>query len=148
MKKLLAAIDFSDATPLVVDQAVKFARSSNAELVLIHIAPPEPDFIGNDVGPQVIRDQKAEKFRNEHKEIQKIAKEIEQQGIKVTPLLIQGVTVEEIIKKSKKINADLIIIGSHGHGAVHNLLMGSVVEGVIRESKIPVLVVPVKYNNK
>ena len=144
MKKLLVPIDFSDATPLVIEQAVKLAKSLKGEIRLIHIAAPEPDFIGDNVGPKVLRDQKAQRIREQHKKIQKLAETILQEGIKVTPLLIQGATIDEIIKESKKYNADLILMGSHGHGAMYNLLMGSVVEGVLMESHIPVLLVPVK----
>jgi nucleotide-binding universal stress UspA family protein len=143
MKKLLVAVDFSRATPKVVEQAKRIALSSDAEIKIIHVVAPEPDFIGDDVGPQVIRDLKAQKYRDKHKELQKIAGELKNGGIKITPILMQGVTVDSIIKEQKRFGADLIIIGSHGHGAMYNLLMGSVVEGVIRESKIPVLVVPV-----
>lgn len=52
--------------------------------------------------------------------------------------------MDEIIKESKKFKASIIIMGSHGHGAMYNLLMGSVIEGVIRESNVPVMIVPVK----
>lgn len=144
MIKLLVPIDFSDATPLIIKQAVKLAKSLEGEIRLIHIVAPEPDFIGDDVGPKVLRDQKAQRIRELHKKIQDLADKISEENIKVTPLLIQGVTVDEIIKESKKFNADIILMGSHGHGAMYNLLMGSVIEGVIKESGIPVLIVPVK----
>ena len=143
MKRLLVAVDFSNATDYVIEQAKKLAKSAEGKIMLVHVAAPEPDFIGNEVGPQAIRDQKAEVLRDEHKKIQTIAEDISNEGISVTPLLIQGVTVDEILNESKKFRAELIIIGSHGHGAMYNLLMGSTVEGVIKKSTIPVLVVPV-----
>ncbi len=90
-----------------------------------------------------MRDQKAQRIRKYHKQIQELADQISKEKIKVTPLLIQGVTVDEIIKESKKFKANIIIMGSHGHGAMYNLLMGSVIEGVIRESNVPVMIVPV-----
>lgn len=144
MKKLLVPIDFSDATPLIIKQAVKLAKSLAGEIRLIHVVAPEPDFIGDDVGPKVLRDQKAQRIRKYHKQIQELANQISKEKIKVTPLLIQGVTVDEIIKESKKFKASIILMGSHGHGAMYNLLMGSVIEGVIRESNVPVMIVPVK----
>lgn len=143
MKKLLVPIDFSDATPLIIKQAVKLAKSLTGEIRLIHVVAPEPDFIGDDVGPKVLRDQKAQRIRKYHKQIQELANQISKEKIKVTPLLIQGVTVDEIIKESKKFKASIIIMGSHGHGAMYNLLMGSVIEVVIRESNVPVMIVPV-----
>jgi len=142
MKKLLVPIDFSDVTHLVIRQARDLAKSLNGKIRLIHVAAPEPAFVGDDVGPQVIRNQKASKFREEHRQIQKLSEDLNKDGIETTSLLIQGMTVEEIIKESKRFGADLIVIGSHGHGAMYNLLMGSVVEGVIKKSKKPVLIVP------
>ena len=52
--------------------------------------------------------------------------------------------VESILKEADKVNAEMIITGSHGHGAVYDILVGSVSAGIIKYSKIPVLVVPVK----
>ena len=144
MKRILVPIDFSDAAEKVINQTKKFAQTFDGKVMLIHVASPEPDFIGDEVGPQVIRDQKAEKIKSEHQKIQQFAKELQESDIEAIPLLVQGVIVDEIIKESKKYKADLIIMGSHGHSAMYNLLMGSVVEGVIRESDIPVLVVPIK----
>ncbi|RJP57386.1 MAG: universal stress protein [Ignavibacteriales bacterium] len=144
MRRILVPIDFSDATKKIIEQAIKYAKSLGGEIRLLHVAAPEPEFIGDEVGPKVLRDQKAKRLRDQHKKIQKLAGNIEKEGIKTTPLLVQGVTVDEIIKESKKFNASIIIMGSHGHGAMYNLLMGSVIEGVIRTSKIPVLVIPVK----
>ena len=68
--------------------------------------------------------------------------ELEQSGIDVTPLLIQGATVATIIEESSKLKADMIVIGSHGHGALYKTLVGSVSEGIIRKAACPVLIVP------
>lgn len=57
-------------------------------------------------------------------------------------VLIEGPTVSSILDTSESRHADLIIMGSHGHGAVYNLLVGSVTEGVLKSAKCPVLVVP------
>jgi nucleotide-binding universal stress UspA family protein len=63
-------------------------------------------------------------------------------GITATALLAQGVAGEAIVAEAARLEADTIVIGSHGHGAVHHLLAGSVSEYVLRHSKRPVLVVP------
>ena len=144
MNRILVPIDFSNASETVIKQAIKFAKLSDGKVMLIHVASPEPDFVGDDVGPQVIRDQKAEKYKKEHQWLQDLAKEFEKEDITVTPLLVQGSTVEEILKERKKFTAGIIIMGSHGHGAMYNLLVGSVVEGVMRNSDVPVMVVPIK----
>ncbi|PYJ41213.1 MAG: universal stress protein, partial [Verrucomicrobia bacterium] len=49
---------------------------------------------------------------------------------------------EEILKQADAINADLIVMGTHGHGAMYNLLVGSATKGVLKHSSRPVLLVP------
>ena len=144
MDNILAAIDFSDLTPTVVDKAAEIAKCFSSKLWLIHIAAPDPDFVGYGTGPQSKRDWRAKTLREEHRYIQVRALELEQSGINVTPLLIQGATIETILQEAAKLNADLIVIGSHGHGAVYKALVGSVSEGIIRQASCPVLIIPAK----
>jgi nucleotide-binding universal stress UspA family protein len=61
-----------------------------------------------------------------------------------TALLVQGPTVETILEEATRLNADLIILGSHGRGAAIQLLVGSVSGGVLQKSKCPVLIVPTR----
>jgi nucleotide-binding universal stress UspA family protein len=49
---------------------------------------------------------------------------------------------EEILNQADELNADLIVMGTHGHGAMYNLLVGSVTKGVLKRSTRPVLLVP------
>jgi len=49
-----------------------------------------------------------------------------------------------VIAEAERLPADLIVLGSHGHGAVYNMLVGSVAEGIVRASAVPVLLVPAR----
>lgn len=147
MKNVLAAIDFSDVTAKVITIAAEIAQSFSSKLWLIHVAAPEPDFVGYDTGPACERDWRAKVLRKEHKYIQEKALELEASGIDVTPLLIQGATTETILSKASQLHADLIVIGSHGHSSLYKTLVGSVSEGIIRQASCPVVVVPAKNNN-
>jgi nucleotide-binding universal stress UspA family protein len=142
MKKLLAAIDFSNATEGVVTQAAALAESFSAELTLIHVAAPDPDFVGYDAGPDSVREARADELRFEHRKLQEIAERLRGRGIAAKALLIQGPTIEKILDEAKHLRADAIVIGSHGHGALHRALLGSVSEGVMRGTTCPVHVVP------
>jgi nucleotide-binding universal stress UspA family protein len=77
--------------------------------------------------------------------LQKDARALEKTGLKVTPLLLQGPPGETIVAEAERLEADLIIIGSHGHGAFHKMLVGSTSGDVLRKARIPVMVIPVKY---
>jgi len=72
---------------------------------------------------------------------------LRQEGLDVTALLVRGPTAETIINESKKLEADMIIVGSHGRGAMHRLLVGSISEGVLRHAEKPVLVIPTHNRN-
>ena len=56
----------------------------------------------------------------------------------------QGPTIETIIEEAGRLKVDMIVVGSHGHGAMYQLLVGSVSEGVLHRATCPVLVVPAR----
>ena len=67
---------------------------------------------------------------------------IAQSGVKVTLHEPTGAVVEEVLNEADVVNADLIVMGTHGHGAMYNLLVGGVTKGVLKRSTRPVLLVP------
>lgn len=142
--KILVAIDLSEMTEKIIQTAGDLALKTKAELWLIHVVQPEPDFIGYEVGPPSERHIIAKSFQEKHVRIQELANGMKKEGLNVTPLLLQGATVETILSESDKLNPDIIITGSHGHGAMVHILMGSVSKGILKKSKVPVLVVPMK----
>ena len=142
MENILVAIDFSDVTQRVIEQGILLARAFDCKLWLIHIAAPDPDFVGYTTGPQFRRDLRAETLRDEHKYLQDKADELRKRDICVTTLLIQGETVETILQEAQKLKVDTIVVGSHGHGALYKTLTGSVSEGIIRRAPCPVTIVP------
>ena len=77
-----------------------------------------------------------------HQQLQQLADRLRASGVETTALQLQGKTVETVIAEADKLQAALIVLGSHGHGAVYNMLVGSVAEGIVRASKVPVLLVP------
>ncbi|MGD1808879.1 universal stress protein [Dapis sp. BLCC M126] len=142
MKNIVVAIDFSPITPAIITQAETLAQGFKSKLWLIHIAEPEPDFVGFKTGPQPKRDHWAEEFRKEHKQIQDLAEESRQKGFDAVALLTQGSTIETILAETKKLAADLIIVGSNGRSGIEKLFMGSVSEGILKDALCPVLVIP------
>jgi len=140
--EFLVPIDFSEATPKVIHQAKTLAEQLTAKIWLIHVAEPDPFFVGYEPGPKSVRDNLSKKFRKEHAHLQEEAEKLRQTGIDATALLVQGPTVQTILNEAKKLKVDMIVMGSHGHGAILKLLVGSVSEGVLRKSAHPVLVVP------
>lgn len=142
MKKILVPVDFSKVTEAALRTAAALAGPLQAELILLHIAAPDPEFVGYETGPASVRQAVAHQLAAEHKRLQELQHDLEGKSLRVTALLIQGYTVEKILAEAERLPADLIIMGSHGHGGLHHLLMGSVAEGVVRKAPCPVVLVP------
>ena len=160
MKRILVPIDFSDATLRVIDLAQQFAKALDAEIHLVHVkeltAAAEPGTLGYglagmpelapmsgvplpvfDPMPQTVPVDEDEQSKLTHWQ-EKIA----QSGVKVTLHEPTGAVVEEILNEADVVNADFIVMGKHGHGAMYNLLVGGVTKGVLKRSACPVLLVP------
>jgi len=160
MKRILVPIDFSDATLRVIDLAQQLAKALDAEIHLVHVkeltAAAAPGALGYglagmpelapmsgvpipvfDPMPQTVPVAEDEQSKLTHWQ-DKIA----QSGVKVTLHEPTGAVVEEILNEADVVNADLIVMGTHGHGAMYNLLVGGVTKGVLKRSTHPVLLVP------
>jgi nucleotide-binding universal stress UspA family protein len=146
--KLIVAVDFSEAFDAVLREAAKWALNLSAELWLVHVADPDPAFVGYAAGPQTVRDEIARRFRHEHRRLQVEAARLRDRGIVATPLLVQGPVGRTLAQQAVQLDADMIIVGSHGHGALHDLLVGSVSEEILRASACPVLVVPTRRKDR
>jgi nucleotide-binding universal stress UspA family protein len=158
MKSVLVPIDFSAATPRVLELAGQVAKSFGAEIHLVHVkelsaaVPPSafgygaagmPDLmpmsslpIAEALPQPVAPNEQGRAKLNEWQ------KQIAQIGLQVTLHEPVGDVVEEILRTADAIKADLIVMGRHGHGAMYNLLVGSVTEGVLKRGDCPVLLVP------
>jgi nucleotide-binding universal stress UspA family protein len=142
--KVLVAVDLSPASDKVVAAAGRVATQTGAEVYVLHVAEPEPDFVGYEAGPEVVRGQVAREYREEHRGVQKLADGLRADGIEATALLVRGPTVVTTLAQAEKLGAELIVVGSHGHGAIYDVLVGSYSAGVLRGSSVPVLVVPTR----
>jgi nucleotide-binding universal stress UspA family protein len=144
---ILVAVDFSAATESILHSARDWALrpgTESAHIYLLHVTEPDPAFVGWEGGPDVVRDQMAHVFQREHRELGELAVALREAGVEaVTPLLVQGATVKTILDQAERLEASLVVVGSHGRGATYDLLIGSVSSGVIRGSRVPVLVIPV-----
>jgi nucleotide-binding universal stress UspA family protein len=148
--KLLLAIDFSDITPKLLQQAKSMALGLQAEVVMIHVAETNPDLVAYDfdpasvyaVDPAEIRDSIAERFHHEHKSLQDYADQLRDAGINCTALMIQGDTVDLLLQEAEKLGVDFIIAGTHGKGFLSQILLGSTSEDLLRKSPLPLYLVP------
>jgi nucleotide-binding universal stress UspA family protein len=161
MKRILVPVDFSPAMDCVLTLARELARSLGAELHLVHvreiaavpvfpaatigypgIGMPEMGMAGGlPVGSssRLSADLPNDK---EKSQLAALKEELAGSGLRAFAHEPEGSVVEEILKVASEISADLVVMGSHGHGAVYNLLVGCVTEGVLKAGQRPVLLVP------
>ncbi|QTN32747.1 universal stress protein [Akkermansiaceae bacterium] len=141
MKKILASVDFSNASPGVVATAAEMAKAFGAELHLLHVIEPEPTYTAYGFTPEEFP-----AIHTFHEETRARAKKTLEDAASVFPGAVthlgDGSPLHVLEEKVREIAADLVILGSHGHGVVASLLLGSVAEGMIRKSIVPTLVIP------
>ncbi len=140
--KVLAALDLDRTTPDVLREARLWARRLSAELILIHVADPDPDFIGYGAGPESVRLAVAHKFTRAHQRLEALSVELRKEGLDATALLLQGATAETILREADRLSADVVLMGTRARGAVRELFVGSVSKEVLRRSTRPVLLIP------
>ncbi|NTW68536.1 MAG: universal stress protein [Chlorobiaceae bacterium] len=148
--KLLVAVDFSISAESVIVEAEKLALTLPAKVFLLHAMAPlspvmdvvaESEIIPNPDTPfQRGAIQHCSETATE--KLLEISIRLQGRGIETSIILTHNNEVEAIIEESRKNSADMIMLGSHGHGALYHLLIGSVSEGVIRKASCPVIVIP------
>ena len=140
---ILVAVDLSSASQKILQYVKTLALGLSAKVWLLYAEKPDLGFVGFGPGrPQSLLDEVADKFEEKRKELQDEEDKLQNSGIDAKARLVQGAAVEVILDEASKLKIDLIVVGSHGHGAVYHLMVGSVSEGVLHRSTCPVLVVP------
>lgn len=145
MKTIITALDFSDATKDVLTAAMLMAKLQDATLHIIHVLEPEPTYTAYGMTPeefpaiQVFQNESQRRAEARLNDAVTTAKTLLKD---VRAELIVGSPLHSIIDYAETQKADLIVIGTHGHGAVAALLIGSVAEGLVRKAICPTLVIP------
>ena len=134
-------IDFSSVTGAQIDIVDRLA-SPNREIHLLHVTEPDPSFVGLEAGPEEVQHQVANELQRAQAELEALADRLRESGHTANILLVPGPTVQTIVEQAEKLDAEVIVMGSHGRGKLFDLVVGSVSAGVIRKSPVPVLVVP------
>jgi nucleotide-binding universal stress UspA family protein len=144
MKSILVPVDFSKATELVLKATVTMAKALDARVTLMNVAPREPDVFGHQLTRKVVTEPVPEDVRERYDKLMGCAKWLEDADVIVKPLLLRGDRVPAVMREVEREEVDLIVMGSHGRGALYRRMVGSVSEGVMREAKCPVLIIPTK----
>jgi nucleotide-binding universal stress UspA family protein len=141
MKTILAPIDFSTSTEAVVAQAATLAKALAGRIVLLSVV--QPPVITSEYAP--LMDSlgeiaaAAEKATAERLESHRQA--LQQAGIATETVQLHGAPIPHVLEQAAKFAADYIVMGSHGHTALYDLLVGSTTHGVLLRATCPVVIV-------
>src|SRR5436305_5131385 len=140
MKKILIATDGSHSAHEALEFGLDLAAEQDAWAFVVYVAPavdvmPYANFA---VVAPTVPHELSEHDRGPLNEAFQIAVE---KDVDVKTDLLKGNPADELVAFADTIDADLIVIGSRGHGAIASALLGSVSRGVLHESRRPVLVV-------
>jgi nucleotide-binding universal stress UspA family protein len=140
--KILIAADGSKftraAARFVARQARQMKTTPDIHLLHVHAPLPYPGAAGT-VGRQAVKSYQRDESR---KALAVAEKELARARLDYTSSWVVGNAAEQIARYAKKQGVDVIVTGSHGHGALASLALGSVATRLVAISKVPVLIVP------
>jgi len=143
-KSILFATDFSESSDHAFQYALSLARKFESRLGIIHVISEPVDLRGFYV-PHISFDKLEEEIeQGALKMMEKFCRTHVQDYTKVESFVVPGIPYDEIIKKAVEINADLIVVGTHGRTGLDHVLFGSTAEKVVRKSTIPVMTIRIK----
>lgn len=129
--RILVATDFGPASERALSAAADLVARLGAELAVVHVLEPSG---------VALADEDAEELRAlADAYLEATAATLRDRAPEVKVLLREGQAWEEIVRAAKEIDADLVVLGTHGRRGLPHLLMGSVSERVVRASPVPVL---------
>ncbi len=137
VKKLLLATDLTEASASATDEAFELAGRLEASLLVVSVIDP-----GSLLMPGGRFRVRLDQVR-ERRELlaQELVERGRMDGIDVSFLIWTGDPGDMIVEAAEAEHADMVLVGSHGRGAVGRLFLGSVSEHVVRNAPCPVLVV-------
>ena len=145
IKRMLCPVDFSDVSRHAIDHAVVIAKWYHASITALHVYSPNvfpvpglamPDYEGESVPDD---DAKIQRLKDE---VTACLRSATNAGVDTDVLIESGSPAVQILDCATSVSADLIVIGTHGHGGFEHLMLGSVTEKVLRKATCPVLTVP------
>lgn len=148
MNNIVACVDFSKSTSAVVEIATAFATALRSKLHLLNVA----------VLPSRVEMKRSLNSRGSptrgidqaRRQLNELREPLREHSISVATILLEehGDVAPAILEEIDRIGADLVVVGSHGQGAAHGMLVGSTAEGVLRKAKCPVVFAPRRVNGE
>jgi nucleotide-binding universal stress UspA family protein len=142
--RIVAAVDFSDSAPDALDAALALATiESGSRIHLLHVVASTMPALWTDELPAPDQpDVERARVDAARGQLATLAVSRALDPASVTTAVVIGSAANEIVRYAEAQAADVVVLGSHGHGLVRRFLLGSVAEKIVRQSSCAVLVVP------
>ncbi len=140
IKKIICALDLSEHSKQVAAYATMYAKLTNASIVAVYAAPTLTQYTGFHVPPNTIDSFVGEIVSGAETAMSEFVAQYFE-GVDVQSEIVVGYAAEEILALADSLQADLIIMGTHGRTGIDRILFGSVAEKVVKNSSVPVLTV-------
>lgn len=140
MKKIVIAVDNDPTSEKIALKAFQLGLQLKAEIALISVVDTTILITESAVTPKEFADI----IINDYKRHQQMLIDTVFQKHKVWTFVEEGIPYEVILNVAKEWDADILVLGTHGRTGISHLIMGSVAEKVIRYSKIPVFIIPIR----
>jgi nucleotide-binding universal stress UspA family protein len=139
---VLVATDFSEPSEAALNYGRHFARTFDATLHVLHVVENVMSRFAADAYPMVLPDLQRDVEQAGEKRLAAALDDDDRRTLKLVPVLrTSSAPSAAIVEYAKEAKIDLIIMGTHGRGAVAHLFVGSVAERVVRTAPCPVLTV-------
>jgi nucleotide-binding universal stress UspA family protein len=143
-KHILLATDGSAACDQATRTAISLARSHGARLTAVYVVDPYPYLGIGQANPLGFQAYLSAAHTHAGKALGRAAELTDDGGTPITletRIVEQATAAHGIAQTARDESADLVVIGSHGHGALRKMMLGSVTSRVLAEATMPVLVV-------
>ncbi|MCK9240341.1 universal stress protein [Desulfocurvus sp.] len=139
IKKILCAVDFSEATARVADWAAYLGRTLGAEVLLLYVVPDMGRYSDFQVSAGYITGFEREIMNGARLNMEDCLDTLE--GQNVQGLVVMGDPAREILSAVTEHRANLVVIGTHGRKGLDRIIFGSVADQVVKTSPVPVITV-------
>ncbi|TDG36465.1 universal stress protein [Pedobacter changchengzhani] len=137
--KILIAIDKSQSAEKVAKSGLELAKQFNSEIALVTIIDESANESGDQPTAREIEDMRGHNLNHSQRQvIEKVFKDFP-----IKSFVEDGEPAQAIVKIAELWGADVIVMGTHGRKGLSHLIMGSVAEEVIRNSKKTMVVIPI-----
>lgn len=153
VKNILLATDGSASAEKAAQFGIQLAKTCQAGLNVISVVDSgsprsaldiDPDEIKDIEDQEIVEKMNDEKSKPETLFVARVSNMAAKAGVDAQCKVTIGNPHEEILDYAKKTSTDIIVMGSRGHGAIHEALIGSLATSVLHHGNVPVLIIPAR----